>query len=143
MFDPQSPVSSLIAKEVFSVAPTTLLREAVELMDAKDINHLPVCEDERVIGMLSRFDLNRLQHSFTVFGTQESLSYNEKILDQLVARDVMTKGVKTIEPTTSIQAAAAVFKANDFHSLVVVGADGVSLHGILTVMDLVHYAYPA
>jgi len=91
--------------------------------------------------MLSQHDLNRLEHSFTIFGTAESKSFNADIIDSLLVQDVMIKEVATVWAESSIQSAADIFKSSKFHSLVVVEEDSKTLRGIVTVMDLVHYAY--
>ncbi|MEL6141953.1 MAG: CBS domain-containing protein [Bacteroidota bacterium] len=141
MFDPSSPVSTIMSVDVHHVSPTDILTSVVALIASHGVHHLPVCENGKVVGMLSQYDLNRLEHSFTIFGTAESKSFNADIIDSLIVKDVMTKEVATIQADATIQTAADIFKSSSFHSLVVVEADGKTLKGILTVMDLVHYAY--
>ncbi|NJO86703.1 MAG: CBS domain-containing protein [Lewinella sp.] len=141
MFDPQLPIAELMRAQVHYLAPTDLLADALAIFDKHQVNHLPVCAQGKVVGMLSRHDTNRLQHSFTAFGTAESQQFNKKIVASLIVKDVMTKGVVTLGINQTIQDAAAVFKTSAFHSLVIVAEDGQTLAGIVTVMDLLHYAY--
>lgn len=141
MFDPNIPVTHFIKQKVYQVPANEMLSDAAKLMRDQHINHLPVCDGDKVIGIVTDFDLMRLEHSFTIFDTRESRAYNQKIFDRLVVGDVMSDKVATIPATTTAREAADRFRNQDYHSLVVVAEDEQTLVGIVTVMDLLHYAY--
>lgn len=50
-------LADLVTPDPITVAPDTELREAVELMDRKDVRHLPVVEQGVLVGMISDRDL--------------------------------------------------------------------------------------
>jgi CBS domain-containing protein len=53
------PIREVMTQQVFTVAPTTPLREAVEAMLEKRIGCLPVVEDGTLLGLLSETDCLR------------------------------------------------------------------------------------
>lgn len=46
-------ISSLMTKEMVMVKPETSVRQCIELMERYHVRHLPVLEDEKVIGVVS------------------------------------------------------------------------------------------
>lgn len=50
-------VSEIMSTEVFTTSSSRSVNECMELMTEKRIRHLPVVEDDRVIGMISIGDL--------------------------------------------------------------------------------------
>ena len=136
----QIPVSTIMTKEVHTVSPDDSLEEIKVIFDRGQYYHLPVVEQEKVIGIISRTDYFRLQDSFTLFKIPEAKASNERIFHSLLVRDVMSKPVMTIGPDHSLEQAVEKFRSRQFHCLPVVDEAGALL-GIVTVMDLLHYAY--
>lgn len=50
-------VKELMTEDVTTIAPETPVDEIASLMVEKDINRLPVVEDERLVGIVTRADL--------------------------------------------------------------------------------------
>ena len=55
--DLESPVTEIMSDEVFTVAPETSVLKAIEMMKLHNIRHLPVVEDDKLIGIVSLRDL--------------------------------------------------------------------------------------
>ncbi|PIE58786.1 MAG: hypothetical protein CSA33_01150 [Desulfobulbus propionicus] len=53
----QSPVKAFMSREVVHISPDALASEAAELMVSKNIGHLPVLQDDQVIGIVTRTDI--------------------------------------------------------------------------------------
>ena len=51
------PVSAFMTEEVFTISPMQSLEDCMALMTEKHIRHLPVVEDERVVGVISIGDV--------------------------------------------------------------------------------------
>jgi CBS domain-containing protein len=51
------PVTTFMTKEIFSVTPSETIEECMGLMTNKHIRHLPVCEDEKLVGLISIGDV--------------------------------------------------------------------------------------
>ena len=54
-----SPVKAYMSTEVLSIAPSQSPMQAVQLMVQHDIGRLPVVEDGRLIGIITRSDVMR------------------------------------------------------------------------------------
>ncbi|WP_028583594.1 CBS domain-containing protein [Desulfogranum mediterraneum] len=52
-----SPVKAFMNREVATISPEALASEAAELMVSKNIGHLPVVQEKRVIGIVTRTDI--------------------------------------------------------------------------------------
>ena len=52
-----TPVQDVMTKELFTVTPATTCEECMQLMTDKHIRHLPVLEDERMVGLISIGDV--------------------------------------------------------------------------------------
>jgi CBS domain-containing protein len=54
-----SKVTEIMSDEVVSVSPEATVRETATLMADRDINRLPVIENERLVGIVTRGDIVR------------------------------------------------------------------------------------
>lgn len=52
-------VSEIMTSDVITIHPDQTVEEAMEVMNRKHIRHLPVLEDDKVIGVISIMDTNR------------------------------------------------------------------------------------
>jgi tRNA nucleotidyltransferase (CCA-adding enzyme) len=51
------PVKTFMTKTVLTASPTMTVREIEELLFEKDIGHLPIVEDGKIVGMITRGDI--------------------------------------------------------------------------------------
>ncbi|HVN56595.1 MAG TPA: CBS domain-containing protein [Anaerolineaceae bacterium] len=63
----ESPVGNFMTKEVFTVSPDQTIDDCMQMMTRKRIRHLPVVEEEGLIGLISIGDVVR-----EVISTKES-----------------------------------------------------------------------
>lgn len=61
-----TPVSKLMTKRVYYVGPENTIEDCMGLMSNKRIRHLPVLEDDRMVGIISIGDVVQ-----TIISTQE------------------------------------------------------------------------
>ncbi len=55
----RQPVAQWMTRDPTTIGPDATVRDALELMLARGFRHLPVVEDDRVVGMVSIRDLSR------------------------------------------------------------------------------------
>lgn len=53
----ETKVSEIMSPKVFTIHPDQTVEEAMELMNNKHIRHLPVAEENRILGMISIGDV--------------------------------------------------------------------------------------
>lgn len=129
-------VQDLMTQPVKTVAPTSPLREVIQLMEANRIRHVAVVGDSgRLLGLISHRDVLRSQEG----SLSGALSSEQAHMNRWIeARWVMTKDVRTVHRETPALEAALILRSNAYGCVPVV--DDGRLVGILTDSDFVEYA---
>ena len=126
-------VRDVMGRDVKTLNHNDKLTIADELMRMDRIRHLPVIDDEEeLVGIVSQRDLFRS-------ALARALGYGEraqqKLMDQLLVKEVMTKPVRTIGSDAPIAEAARLMSDKKIGCLVV--TQGERIAGILTEGDFV------
>lgn len=129
-------VKRWMTTEVRTLGRNDRLSVADELMRMERIRHLPVLDDDGALaGIVSQRDLFRS-------ALARALGYGEtaqqKLLDMLSVKEVMSYPVETIGPDAPLAEAARRMRERGIGCLVVL--DGERLVGILTEGDFVRRA---
>ncbi len=130
----REPVSAIMTKDVISVSEKDSLETVVSIFKSKGIRHLPVKDGKKIVGIISRTDINRLTFG-ALFDNQEGV--DAAILDMLTISQVMSDKPRTITSDTTIREVAEIFSEAEYHSLPVVDND--ELKGIVTTTDVIKY----
>ena len=118
-------ISDLMSFPVFTASAETSMRQVSVLLDEKGCTGLPVLDDDRLVGVISRRDFNKVK--------------KQSQLDQTV-KGFMARDIKTIEPWRSPMQAARLMVKYDIGRLPVIDEDG-QLLGIITRSDAMTYLY--
>lgn len=103
-------VSDWMSRKVFTVAPDSTVTEAMNLMRAKKIRHLPVVKDDKLKGIVSDRDIRDYSPSCATTLDVYELHY---ILANTRIKDIMKTTVVTAAPETLIEeAAVALYDKN-------------------------------
>lgn len=111
----------------FTVTPETTLPEAVALMEAKGVRHLPVVNEGRVVGVLAPGDIAAAGPSRATTFSAGEINY---LLAKLKVAKVMTRDPVTISPDALLEEAAVLMRDHKVEMLPVV--DGTRLVGVIT-----------
>jgi tRNA nucleotidyltransferase (CCA-adding enzyme) len=117
-------ISDLMSFPVFSVQPDMPMDEAAKVMRMKGCTGLPVVEGDRLVGMISRRDFQRLRKDSQLRSPVKAF---------------MRHPVQTIEPGKSPQQAARLMIRQDIGRLPVV--EEGKLIGIVTRSDVMRFFY--
>ncbi len=128
------PISSIMTKELITLNLKDSLYSAEKRMKVNHIRHMPVVDGDKLIGLVSLSDLQRVSFidAYSKEGTEDTPVYN-----MLSIRDLMIKNPLTASPKTTILEVSKLLASKEFHSLPVV--DDGKLVGIITTTDLLHY----
>jgi len=128
------PISSIMTREVVTLSLKDSLYSAEKRMKTNHIRHMPVIENEKLIGLISLSDLQRISFidAYSKEGTEDTPVYN-----MLSIKDMMIKNPLTASPQTTILEVSKLLASKEFHSLPVV--ENEKLVGIITTTDLLHY----
>ena len=86
-------VGAYMTSPVATVMPATTLRDLGALFAERDFNAFPVVEHDRVVGLVTKFDLLKA----FVFTTGEMVPHYDELMERRVG-GVMTKNVVSVEP---------------------------------------------
>jgi CBS domain-containing protein len=125
-------VRDLMTETVFTVSPADDLATLYDLMDSRHVRHVPVVEDEELVGLVTSTELSR-----SALGKVDELPLSEEraMLRRRHVRDIMLGEPDTIEPDSLLQDAAALLLESKIGCLPVV--EGLRLVGIITEADFV------
>jgi CBS domain-containing protein len=121
-------INRIMTTDPVTIGPGDSVASAMELLESRDIHHLPVVEDGVLVGMLSSADLLKLQ----------VLRERPKALASIRVRQIMVRDPITLDVFADLIDVAKALNDGSFHALPVVEADNV-LVGIVTSSDLINH----
>jgi acetoin utilization protein AcuB len=127
-------VRDYMKSPVLMVNPDTLIDSAMETMRENHIRRLPVVEDGKLVGLVTRNTIRDAAPSPSTALTLWALHYQ---LAQMKVRDVMITDVITVHPDNTIKEVLALSEKHRIGTFPVVNDNG-NLVGILTNTDLIH-----
>ncbi|MBN2983467.1 MULTISPECIES: CBS domain-containing protein [Cohnella] len=114
-------VSDVMSTDCVTVAPQDNIYECAVKMKDHDIGFLPVVEGRKLIGVITDRDL-------VIRGYAEKHPGSESVMT------VLTEGVETISPDTSVDEAVSLMSSRQIRRLPVVS--GGELQGVVSIGDL-------
>ncbi len=125
-------VRDAMSAPVVCVPPDCTVPAAAALMRQHRLRHLPVVQDGRLIGIVSRGDLREASSKEAINADNYEINF---MLNRLKLADIMTRKVLTITPEAFIVDAVELMVENQVAGLPVVALDGAVI-GIITESDL-------
>lgn len=124
-------VKNKMTTNPFTISPDQSIPDAHEIMAQNSVRRLPVVKDGKLVGVVSKDDINRSSPSMAT-----SLSINEitYLLAKTKISKVMTKNPITISPDALLEEAAILMRNNSVSFLPVVQEN--KLVGIITESDI-------
>jgi CBS domain-containing protein len=131
--DLPATVSDIMTTDVVSVEESDSLMNLLESLEALRFRHLPVTDDNHLIGLLTERDLLRITSSSLL---PHRARQDRALLGRFHVRDVMVRDVVTVSPDTSVATAGQLLLDKRLGCLPVVNASN-ELVGIVTSTDFV------
>lgn len=124
-------VKDIMTKAVITITSDTYVLDAERIMEQNRINRLPIVDDEKLVGIVTKNDVLKASPESTTPFNQRQLFY---LMSKLTVKEIMKTDVLTISPDTPIEKSVAVAQQKRVGSLPVVEGDRVV--GILTTNDV-------
>ncbi len=124
-------VRDVMQSKVVTITPETTLPDAIRLARERNIRHLPVLDDGKLVGIVSDRDLKQAMASSATSLDVHELQY---LLARLPVAEIMTRGVITIGPMFPVEEAARLMVSEKISALPV--TEGGQLVGIVTETDV-------
>jgi acetoin utilization protein AcuB len=125
-------VAGRMKTDLVQVSPSDSARTAWALLREHRIRHLPVVEDDKLVGIITDRDVRLVFPSALTSGQREQDPHDA--LEKVMVQEIMTKQVITVAPDTSIADAARIILERRIGGLPVV--QGNHLVGIITKTDI-------
>ncbi len=128
------PISKIMTTELITLSFSDTLYSAEKRMKVNHIRHIPVVDNDKLLGLLSLSDLKRISFidAYTKEGTEDTPVYN-----MLSIQDLMIKNPIIVSSDTTILEVSKLLISKEFHSLPVV--DNGKLVGIVTTTDILNF----
>jgi len=130
---PPARVRDLMTPAPLTIAPETSVHTASRLMQDQRLSHLPVCEDGRLVGLLSECDLRLVLPSPATSLAAHEVHY---VLERLTVAEIMTRFPVTIGPDHALTEAASRMLTHHVQALPV--TEHRRLVGLLTRTHLLY-----
>ncbi len=138
--DKRIEVKHIMTTDLITADPDETIDAIRHKLMANHIQHIPVVEGKKILGIISKGDMHRMEHHFTLFHSEKALESNRQIFSTILAAEIMTKSLVKLKDTDSATIAVDLFRENMFHALPVIN-DKDQLVGMITPLDLLRYAY--
>ncbi len=124
-------VSKYMTQKLITATPGMSVKQAFLVMRTHRVRHIPVVEDEKLVGIISDRDLRRPRWAEQM---DDWTSYYQ-INDSHTVADVMTRTPETVRTSDDVLKAVKIFRERRYGALPVLNKDG-DLVGILSAQDL-------
>lgn len=133
-------VEDVMSKFVISASPETTLRVGLEVMTRENIRHLPIEDDDGVLGVLSRHYLENLVTLATDRTNYEDL-LEQSMESFLATRFTKARDVIVCRPDDSLRAAIDLLLEHKLTALPAVD-DNDEVVGVLSYVDILEALEP-
>ena len=124
-------VKNRMTSNPYTIAFDAPITEVIELMREKNLKRVPVVHGDKVVGMLTQGDLQKVSPTKATTLSIFEINY---LLSKTKVSDAMTKEVITISPDALLEEAAVLMRDNKISTLAV-EKEG-KLVGIITESDI-------
>lgn len=124
-------VKDIMTHNVITITGDTYVLDAEKIMDSNKIGRLPIVDNERLVGIVTKDDVLKASPSSATSYNQRQLFY---LMSKLTVKEIMKTKVVTVTPDTTVEKAVTVAQKHRVGSLPVVEGDRVV--GILTTNDV-------
>ncbi|NJN35071.1 MAG: CBS domain-containing protein [Saprospiraceae bacterium] len=111
--NPDMPVSEIMTRYLITVTPKTTLEGVNDIFKRHDFHHIPVVDHERLVGIISSRDLDRVSSCIDLIHSKANQLYNEKLFHSLLADEIMTQNAIILNPEDKVSYAAVLFSENN------------------------------
>ena len=128
-------IADIMSTDLVTATCEDSLKDVELLMRKYHIRHIPILQDNKLYGIISLTDLQRISFADAYNSDEKDVDY--VIYDLLTLQQVLIKNPITVGISDTVKKAGTILTEHDFHALPVV--DGDELVGIVTSTDLLKF----
>ena len=114
-------VGQIMSQKIVTISPDKRVGQALKLMQKHQIRHLPVMEQNRMVGWITSRDLREILLA--------------SMLEEITVGDVMVQAPLSVTPDTEVEEAARLIHEHKIGGMPVMEDD--KLVGVITMLDLI------
>ncbi|MBM4301905.1 MAG: CBS domain-containing protein [Deltaproteobacteria bacterium] len=114
-------VSQIMSSKIVTISPGKRVGQALKLMQKHQIRHLPVMEQNRMVGWITSRDLREVLLA--------------SMLEDIKVGDVMVQAPLSVTPDTEVEEAARLIHEHKIGGMPVM--EGDQMKGVITMLDLI------
>ena len=122
-------LSHKVSNDVWSVSPSTMVFDAIQMMADKNIGALLVTEQGKLVGIMSERDYTR------------KIALKGRSSKQTPVKEILSEQIITVTPSHTIEDCMRLMTENRIRHLPVL--DGDTILGIVSIGDLVNWIISA
>lgn len=127
-------VHKVMTKDIIAANPSNKFSQVFQFFSERNINHIPVCEDGVIMGIISNKDMMRILYKYIVIGKHTDITALD---NQIKLTDIMSKNLTTIDANMNLAEVRELFYKLPFSCLPV--TYNGKLVGIMTPKDFVKF----
>lgn len=129
-------ISTIMTTNVHTLSPSDSITKADKYFKEHNIHHIPIVEENKLVGILSKSDFLLFQRGYQVNnGLKELDTLRNDLFD---VKSIMTTKIAKLLPEDRINTALEILKENIFHAIPIVDQDN-ELLGILSSYDIIKH----
>ena len=125
-------IKTIMTRNPNTLGPSQPIRDAARLLQAVTYHHIPVLDENQLVGILSDRDIARF------VSPDLELSEEARTAAQRPVSEIMTTNLITVDSSTSIECASILLLENNISCLPVINEDR-HLEGIVTWKDILRF----
>jgi acetoin utilization protein AcuB len=126
-------IQDIMQTKLVTATPDTPLMKVLRLLQGRGFRHVPVIENEVLVGIISDRDVKQ---SMASAATGAEGRERDQLLDRLTAGQIMTRAVRTVGPMFMVEDAVKLMIAHRISAVPV--TEGERLVGLVTETDVLH-----
>lgn len=130
-------VQDIMSRSLVTARAKNTVREVLHMLREADIRHVPVVDDDGLVGIVSDRDLRAIV-PWELEGTERPEEARKRL--NLRIGEVMNTDVATVNPESELSEAIDVMLEGRVGAVPVVDVDGRKLLGILSYVDVLRAA---
>ncbi|WP_235296422.1 CBS domain-containing protein [Portibacter marinus] len=126
-------VGDIMRERPMTLERNASLKNVVKLIQIAGYSHVPITENEQLIGIVSKTDLSA--RFLRMLNETSGRHYTQMLMNHIPVGDIMHEDPITLKREDDVQYAVELLLQGEFHGLIVVN-DEQKVIGIVTAYDL-------
>jgi CBS domain-containing protein len=125
-------ISHIMTTEIIAANPTNRFSQVFQFFSEKEINHMPVVENGKLLGIISNKDMMKYVYKYIIVQKRSDIAALDA---EVKLDDIMTKNIVTAHEDITLAEVKDLFAKAHFNCLPIVNGED-KLVGIVTPKDL-------